>query len=193
MNRMFKYFCAASLLAFAVLAASAQDDRHKFEVYGGYSYLRADVDVDHVNANGFEGSLTGNFHRYVGAKFDFSTHSKTYSFNSGTATVNAKLRANQYLFGVQFKDNKEDGGRLRPFAHVLAGVANSRATISGATTGSASDNNFAMVFGGGLDINASRHVAIRLIQADYNPVFSRGSGSNNTANNFRLGFGIVFH
>ncbi len=175
MNRMFKYVAVAFLLTFSAFSASAQDDRTKFEFFGGYSYLRADDGAgDHVNANGFNASLTGNFHRYVGAKFDFSTHSKD------------DTRLNQFLGGLQFKDNKMNDRRVKPFAHVLAGLANTRFTGD-------SSNDFAMVIGAGIDVKVSKRVDIRLIQADYNPVFVRDSGYSNTSNNFRLGVGIVIH
>lgn len=63
------------------MSVAAQSDRNKFEFYGGYSYLRTDtgldedledLDVDsNFNSHGFNASLTGNVHRYVGLKADF--------------------------------------------------------------------------------------------------------------------------
>ena len=180
----------AALLTFSVFAA-AQEDIHRVEGFAGYSFLRTDgedANGDRINAHGFNGSITGNFHRYVGAKFDFSTHSKSFSDTTGTTPISVDLRLNQFMGGVQFKDNQVGGGRLKPFAHVLVGVANLRADVSGAT-GSASESDFAMAVGGGLDVRASKHIDIRIFQADYNPIFTEGDRSNN----FRLGFGIVFH
>ncbi len=70
--------------------ASAQDDYHKVEVFGGYSYNSADriagseFTTSTVGSQfssgkrkgfqGFDTSVTYNFSRYVGAKFDFSGH-----------------------------------------------------------------------------------------------------------------------
>jgi hypothetical protein len=49
-------------------------------------------------------------------------------------------------------------------------------------------SSLAMAFGGGLDLNTSKRIDIRLIQVDYTPTFF-GSGRQN---NFRLSVGIVF-
>jgi hypothetical protein len=59
------------------------------------------------------------------------------------------------------------------------------------TTPSSSSNNtlndFARVFGGGIDL--------RLIQFDYNPIFvrTRNGIEGKTQHNFRIGVGLVFH
>ncbi|MBK8465452.1 MAG: outer membrane beta-barrel protein [Chloracidobacterium sp.] len=219
MNRMLQFVTVAVLLVFSAMSVAAQSDRNKFEFYGGYSYLRTDtgldedledLDVDsNFNSHGFNASLTGNVHRYVGLKADFSTHSKSRSFTDGTDTASIKFRTNQFLGGLQFKDNKVDGKRVKPFAHVLAGVANQKITASGSyiipeggsTTfdDSASTNNFAMVFGAGIDVKVSKRVDIRIIQFDYNPIFFREQDfddftlAGRTQNNFRIGVGIVIH
>ncbi len=51
-----------------------------------------------------------------------------------------------------------------------------------------STNGFAWGGGGGLDLNVGRHIAIRVMQADY--LWTRLSTS--WFNDFRLGLGIVF-
>ena len=51
-----------------------------------------------------------------------------------------------------------------------------------------SDSGFAWAAGGGLDVNASSHLAIRLGQFD----FLQSHISNLTQNNFRYSVGIVF-
>lgn len=200
--------------------AQAQSDTNRVEFYGGYSFMRTDTGLDediddfdvdsNFNSHGFNASLTGNVHRYVGLKGDFSTHSKSRSFTDGTDTATLKLRTNQFLGGLQFKDNKTDGKRVKPFAHILAGVANQKITArgtfytppEGGSTSfdeSASTNNFAMVFGAGIDVKVSKRVDIRIFQFDYNPIFFREqdlddvSLSGRTQNNFRIGVGIVFH
>lgn len=95
-----------------------------------------------------------------------------------------------------------------------------RANINGGRK--ISSNSFTMAFGGGLDVRVSKHIDIRVFQFDYNPVFTKektliANGSQvdttitilsggstvttlqdvripkNTQQNFRIGFGIVFH
>jgi len=73
----------------------------------------------------------------------------------------------------------------------------SQLTLAGCTVGCTSlagDDAFAMTAGGGLDIRASRHFAIRLIQAEY--LMTRfpavvATEDNVTQNNLRLSTGIV--
>jgi len=68
------------------------------------------------------------------------------------------------------------------------------------------DTSFALKVGGGLDIRAGKRIDIRLIQVDYNPVFSGNrnarsisgpftavSFTGKTANNYTIGAGIVIH
>jgi outer membrane immunogenic protein len=52
-------------------------------------------------------------------------------------------------------------------------------------------NSFAMALGGGLDLNVSRHIAIRAFQADW--LYTQSpNGTNNRQNNLRITAGIVF-
>jgi opacity protein-like surface antigen len=208
------YIFALILIAFAAFSATAQD-YNKFEVYGGYSYLSVDTGLDEFdptafdsreNLHGVNASVTGNFSKRFGLKFDFSTHSKDL-FDDGFTDV--KYRNNQFLGGVQFKNNEKDGPVLKPFGHVLAGVSNQRIECNGdcfagdglSTSINASQNNFAMAFGGGLDIKVHPRIDIRAFQIDYNPIFFRENGGDftnfftdsRTQNNFRIGVGIVIH
>ena len=104
MNRMLQFVTVAILLAFAAMSVAAQNEKNKFEFYGGYSFLRTDLGNvsastegtstgldSHINSHGFNASITGNVHRYVGVKFDFSTHSKSESFTSGGVTGSGKI------------------------------------------------------------------------------------------------------
>src|ERR1044071_6450596 len=80
--------------------AAAQSDYKKFEFFSGYSHNRVDTGIgddepalqDIINEregfHGFETSVTGNFSRYIGVKFDFSGHFKSKSFPI-SATPNA--------------------------------------------------------------------------------------------------------
>ena len=219
--------CAIALcvVMLASMAAMAQDEKNKVEAYLGYSFHSAQTDLENdfqdfderLNSHGFEGAITGNFHKYVGAKFDFSTHSKSDGIAFGDEAFNVKLRTNQYLGGVQFKNNLKDCPTFKPFAHVLDGVANKRITASGVfedfTGGGEGDiilvpfnerfttNNFAMAIGAGLDVKVHRHVDIRLVQFDYNPIFFRDVEIDGvdidipgtTQHNYRVGFGVVIH
>lgn len=211
MKNTFRYLLFI-VLGLSGLSAFAQDT-NKVEFFGGYQYLSVDTGFDEIDPDlfdgrsgmhGFNASITGNVHRKVGIKFDFSTHSKNI-FEDPDLTV--KLRTSQYLGGVQIKNNESDGPVVKPFAHILAGVANQKLSCSGfCSTGdvegvsssiSESENSFAMVFGGGLDVKVHRRVDIRVFQIDYNPIWFKGNDSleldSRTQNNIRIGFGVVIH
>jgi hypothetical protein len=76
-----------------------------------------------VGANGFNASITGNFSKYVGAKFDFAVHGKKDNFDFDGDRFQTRYRIYNYLGGIQVKNNEKDGPRVKPFAHFLAGVA----------------------------------------------------------------------
>lgn len=167
---------------------------------------------DRASFNGFNVSAVGNVSRYVGIKADFSGHYKNLDFDipaiTGTTVTNRRFSVDSSIYnvsgGIQIKDNAKEGSRFRPFAHGLIGVAHGRAKIDDSfftspfcqqTTVncrdgfSTSDTGLSGTFGGGIDIKASERISIRAIQADYNPTRLNGT----TQNNFRFGFGIVFH
>src|SRR6185436_14256030 len=105
-----------------------------------------------------------------GVKFDVGSTSKTTSDTIGGSPFSVKYRNTTFMGGLQFKNNMKDGPTVKPFAHVLAGAA--RQTFTSADfDDELDDTSFSMMFGGGIDIRASKHVDIRVIQVDYNPVF----------------------
>jgi hypothetical protein len=173
---MRKLMGLALLVSLCSLASFAQEGGNtpKAEIFGGYQYTRFDGGV---NANGWNTSLTGNLNNWFGIAADFSGAYKTQngvSFNNYT-----------YTFGpvISYRHNE----KLTPFAHFLAGGNHASASISG--VGSGSDNGFAMMFGGGLDVKASQHLALRAVQFDWLGLHSNGASDNN---NMRISTGILF-
>jgi hypothetical protein len=160
--------CMFSLAAFAQEAGTAP----KAEIFGGYQYTRFDGGV---NANGWDTSLTGNLNNWFGIAADFSGAYKSQngaSFNNYT-----------YTFGpvVSWRHNEA----FTPFAHFLAGGFRASAAVGGL---SGSDNGFAMMFGGGVDVKATRRVAVRAIQFDWLSLHSNGASDNN---NMRISTGLL--
>src|ERR1044071_1304004 len=207
---------AILIVATASMAfAQSTDDYHKVEVSAGYSHARVDTGVDDPDLeddvadflsdrrgfNGFDASIAGNLTRYFGLKGNISGHFKSDSFTDGVDTINTRERMWNFLGGVQVKDNSKET-RVKPFAHVLAGVARQdvRFTSPGFTTSlDIDDTNFAMKFGGGVDVRLNNRVDLRVIEVNYNPIF-RGDitlddevFSGRTQHNFTIGFGIAIH
>ncbi len=234
MTKNLKYIFLIAIIALTVSSVHAQSDEiNRAEVFAGYSYLSTDStiseddfddfdDVDsRVGLHGVNLSVTGNFSKYIGAKFDFSTNSKSedISFLDDSATV--KYRVNQFMGGIQVKNNAKEGPRFKPFGHVLAGVSRQsikfdnvvgftpilvNTAVRGDGGGfdfdddSFNTTNFAMAVGGGVDVRVHKRVDIRIFQVDYNPTFYKeqdfGDGfviPGRTQNNVRFSFGVVFH
>src|ERR1044071_984616 len=134
---MRRVLTAVTLLLFLAPCALAQNDEYKkWEFFGGYSALGFDTlagDTGNPNVEavlsgrntlrGFELALTRNVHKYVGVKFDYSLHLREDNFSrpAGSGTVDTTVQ--NYLGGLQFKNNEPEGPRFRPFAHALFGIA----------------------------------------------------------------------
>lgn len=219
MNKLFLAFCL-TLISSVFAFAQTSGDYKKGEVYVGYSNQQVDTGADsdsgnaardffndRLNFNGFEVSGVYNVSRFVGLKGDFSGAYRKQDFsvtNSiGTTATTINLTTNNSLYnalgGVQFKDNSSDA-KVKPFAHVLAGVGHARTKVTDVTCFSStvancstlpqsfSDTGLAGAFGGGLDVKLSNKVDLRAFQVDYNPIRLDGQIQHNA----RFGIGLVF-
>lgn len=162
------------LLGMLSVAGFAQEKgaTPKAEIFGGYQYTRFDGGL---NANGWDTAVTGNLNNWFGIAADFSGAYKTQngvSFNNYT-----------YTFGpvISYRHNET----FTPFAHFLAGGARASASLNGV---SGSSNGFAMMFGGGLDVKATRHLGVRAIQFDWLSLRANGTSDNN---NMRISTGLL--
>jgi hypothetical protein len=222
MKNILTYLALSGIVAVAGVSTYAQNEFRRWEVHGGYLAQSVSTGLGELNdeigeeifenrrtAHGFNASATGNLTRLFGLKFDYSSANTDLFEDSGTRV---RYRLQQFLGGVQIKNNDVDGPTFKPFGHVLAGLANQKIRCEGdcdievvnplpeqftGSTFTETNNSFSMVFGGGLDIKVHPRVDIRAIQVDYNPIFFGGnpnlSLSDRTQNNWRIGFGIVFH
>jgi opacity protein-like surface antigen len=218
MNKLFLAFCLTLITSVFALAQTSGDYK-KGELYVGYSNQQVDTGADsdsgntvqdffedRRNFNGFEVSGVYNVSRYVGLKGDFSGayRRENFSFPTGTGTTanTVSLRTKNSLYnvlgGVQFKNNSGTA-RVKPFAHVLAGIGHARTNVSDVSCSNStvncsvftedfSDSGLAGAFGGGLDIKLSDKVDLRAVQVDYNPIRIAGSIDHNV----RFGVGLVF-
>lgn len=155
------------------LPALAQDDYPRGEIFVGYSYQSLDFLVDRDNGHGFEASGVWNPRKHFGIEGDFSGY---FGNVLGEGFENYLILGGPRLAG-RFR-------RASPFVHALFGVNHIR-------DGGASSTDFAMAYGGGVDVNASKHVAIRLVQADYVYVRVDENGLSGNSHNFRLSAGVT--
>lgn len=199
MRPLLKVFVLFGLLIWVTGSSKAQD---KVEVYGGYSYLHASVQVgqhnfvglpplppvtQHGNLNGWELAGQYKFLPFLGAVVDFNGN---YGGVDGGST-----RVHTFLFGPQVSLPT----KVSPFAHALIGVAkeSQENNFSGAcpvvTRGCrfslGTDTSLATAIGAGFDIKLVPFVKLRLIQVDYLRTQLHGA----TQNQARASAGIVFH
>jgi len=195
----------ASILAIILmlpLFLKAQDTP-KTEVFGGYSYLHNSGS----NFNGWEGQGTLNLTPFFGLTFDASGHYHTASAFSPITGVSfsANQRLYNFLAGptvtARFNKFSVFGHGLFGAAHSSLGAGLTLPIVGGISTGVTSANAFAMALGGGLDLNLTKHFAIRAVQADYlytrfNALdaltFGLSTSSSGHQNSFRYSAGIVF-
>ncbi len=182
----------------APFAYGQSDDYNKYDIFVGYSHNRVDIGVgdddpdfddfidEREGFHGLEFSAKGALSRYVGVKGDYAYHRKSFNFQGNqNFTVDANLHT--LVGGIEVKDNARET-KVKPFAHLMAGLAHARVDIDDVDFEGESDTGFAGVIGGGLDFRVNDRVDIRAIQFDWNPAWADGSSSHN----FRIGFGIVF-
>lgn len=190
----------AVLCTLASLAAAQDQPAPKWEIFGGYSYLYPNAKVHALlpgglvpvssalesNPRGAGASITYDFNRWFGLTLDTSTH-----WGSGETGLNNRIddaAFSNLSFGpkVTFRS-----AHFSPFLEALVGdhrlMPDAFHDI----------DRLGFMFGGGLDVNASRHVALRLIRADYVMSSYRYGPSATTATTdlrgVRLQAGIVFN
>jgi len=180
----------------------------RFEVTADYSYMRFYPGLpsvwDDQNLNGGGGEATVFFlnrHGFnFGAKADLQGYASANQCPSAASELSACVGSKQftYIFGPVAKYRL---GRFEPFGEALFGGAHSNFYVSACNrntvlcSGSTPDStSFAMAFGGGLDLQATRRIAIRLFDVDflrtnYGDNFILGDSSQG---NFRVQAGVQF-
>jgi hypothetical protein len=150
----------------------AQESYPKAEVFGGFSLssIAAGTPSTRTQFYGWQGAVNGNLHRNVALVGDFGGQYKSIS---GVGISNY-----QYLFGPRITVRRDN---VTPFVHALFGA--NRASALGV-----SSTNLALGIGGGLDLNVSDRVALRVPQFDWTPIHGGGVWTTNV---IRVGFGIV--
>jgi outer membrane protein OmpA-like peptidoglycan-associated protein len=189
----------AVLCMFATLAAAQDPPAPKWELYGGYSFWNPGADVHGTlplglfpltsrmesNPRGAGFSVTHNFNRWFGLTLDTSTH-----WGSGETTLVKRIDDAAFTnlsLGpkITFRSH-----RFSPFVEALVGdhrlMPDAFHDI----------DKIGIMAGGGLDVNVHRHVALRLIRADwvwssyqYGP---RATTPSTDLSGVRLQAGIVF-
>ncbi len=167
-----KYFLSLFTGILLLLSSSAlgqDDDYPKVEVFGGFSYLNADLGT-RENFFGFQGSVSGNVKENIGIVVDVGGQYKS--------VLGIGISYYELLLGPRFMVR---GERVTAFVHALLG--NRYIFVPGNI-----DSAFVLGFGGGMDVSASDSIGIRLFQFDYMPNHSPSIWRHDV----RFGSGIVY-
>jgi outer membrane protein OmpA-like peptidoglycan-associated protein len=175
-GRLARFFTAlpvaiAVLFLYPYRAAAQEPPAPKWELYGGYSFFQPGGDVHgqlfptatqsvssrmEANPRGAGASLTYNFNRWVGLTLDTSTH-----WGSGETTTFNRIDDvgfSNLSIGPKVTFRHE---HFSPFLEVLVGDHRLMPDAFHDV------DKLGLMVGGGLDLNLTRHVALRLIRADY--------------------------
>ena len=190
----------------------AQGVLSRSEISAGYTFASVDQNVGfgssgRLNSNGWNTGFTIGARRSFGWEFNFANvrHSESGSAAGVTGTLQAKAseQLNTFVTGPRFI---LDRGRGRPFFHALFGIDHESLSVAASSTSesfseSISDNSFAALLGGGLEVPLNRHMGL-ITEADY--LLTRHGipgdiaalagipSTSATQHNFRVTAGIVF-
>lgn len=160
----------AVAFACATLAAGQEQPPPKWELFGGYSVFDPGAHISgelpgallplssrlEWNPRGAGVSVTYNFDKWVGLTLDTSTH--WGSRESGLANRLDDAAFSNLSFGPKITFRHD---RFSPFLEVLVG---DHRLMPDAFT---DVDKLGVMLGGGIDVKVSRHVALRLIRADF--------------------------
>jgi len=187
---------AIGLLLLSIPSFAQEVNYPKAEVFGGFSISSAAISsTDPVTGlttslresfMGWQGSANLNVTHHLGIVGDFGGQYKT--------VAGIPMNSYQFLFGPRIAFR---GPRVTPFVHAMfggvkEGIGSFSITdpITGLTisTPSVSSTGLGMAMGGGLDVNLSDRLALRVPQFDWTPMHVGGVWEKNV---IRIGIGLV--
>ena len=194
--------CGSALTCAQANSPSISHEYPGGEFFGGASFSNTDVS-GRSNSFGWQISAAGNPYRRMRLVGDFGGQSRTTNLIAEGQRV--RVKTYQLMWGPQFTWRKQ---RTTLFTNTVLGVAAAHYVTSSGDSAHpenvlAVDFGFATALGGGVDVNVGRHIAIRVLQADYilthlkpdlpqfSPILQQVPSVGNWQNNFRLGFGLV--
>jgi hypothetical protein len=176
------------------------------ELFLGYSYVRGVPTLSPGNRmdylNGGSTSIAFNLNRTLGLVADFGGYDASEIQLTGAGANPARVAdasgtAFTFMAGPRLSFRHD---RITPFVQALfGGVHASQVTLSNCAapvvcTPLPTENAFAMTAGGGIDLRIHRHLAFRIVQAEY--LMTRfadlSTGYRDTQNDMRLSSGLVF-
>lgn len=189
MNKLTRIFVYA-LLSSLSLAASAQKPKNTLDATVMFMELRANAPVGGCGCfwmSGGSGELAIPIWR------NFSAVGEANGEHTGNIpNLNVGLSLMTGLGGLRMRVPTHT--LFQPYAQAMFGGVHGFDGYFPAPVGklpTSYDTSFAMAIGGGVDLAVSRHIWIRVVQADYHYSELRNVRGNRQ-NQFRIGAGVVF-
>ena len=194
----FLMFCTALLILSATDEAAqtqaitpAQSPR--VEVFGGYSYMRANAVFtgSRINLNGATFATAFYVNHWLAVVADVGI------YHAGNIANQFSLTLTSYQAGPRVRLRTDT--RFTPYGQFLVGGGHAGGTIYTKSLGFGiapigANNSFLFTLGGGADLKLSRRISLRLVQAEYlHSEFLNGSTIGHQQNNMRLSAGAVFN
>jgi opacity protein-like surface antigen len=192
---IFRAFVLAAVLASAAAFPSGAQQYPSWEAFAGFSYANVGLGPQaslfgpvSKNYYGMHLSVSFNPRRNLSLLVtDLGIQSRGSTLPRVFPKSNQSVVTSQALFGPQLtiRTAKANG-----FAHALVGVTNTRLVETDAfgTIDLVRKTNLALGFGGGVDLNLTPRLAVRVVQADYIPTRLDGKWQSD----FRVSVGVVF-
>jgi opacity protein-like surface antigen len=149
---MKRFLWLVPAILFLGLTAQAQETP-AWEISGGYSYLRSNLQGTSFGLNGGYGSISQNLNNWFGGRLEINAFGGTIAGNN--------VSAQTFTYGPTFSYRRLE--KITPFGEFALGAVHGSSNYLGI---SASAWKFALTSGGGIDYNINKRVAIRL-KADY--------------------------
>lgn len=186
---------AACVLMMAMsFPAHAQKEAPKVELAGTYAYLRLNLKgaggwSEGLQVNGGTGSITFNVTNSLGIVGEIGG----YNSSTVSSAQGQDVSFASYLFGPRYSIRKWDV--VTPYFQTTFGGVKGNHSLFATGTGTelinTGTNSFAWTMGGGMDAAVTKHLAVRVIQAEYFLTRWNGLGNNNQ-NSFRVETGLVW-
>jgi opacity protein-like surface antigen len=136
----------------ALPLALAQEEP-KFDIFLGYSYMHTDLREHCCTSKGIQGgsvSIAYNINSLLGIVGDFGVYDEYGTLVS-------------YMFGPRISFS--GSSRLEPYVQVFIGGTKINGPVGGGYI--ETDSALGMAAGGGVDMNLTKHISLRSLQAEY--------------------------
>ncbi len=182
------------LTAFAQTSTATASDMPRFNLFGGYSYLRSNTlppeVVGDTNNSGWTASFTANMNHWFGVIGSVAGQYGSPTLNNlvDPTTQTTTTRPYTYTFMAGPQVTVPTDSRVKPFADVLVGLAHQRAVSSADLVTPVTGNGMALSFGGGVDIAVHPSLAVRAAQLQY----LQTRAFSQSQNTWTLSTGVVY-